>query len=72
MSRKVIKTAKGPFEVKPQEKSVFICQCGLSKNQPFCDGSHQKTLDEKDDQIYCYENGERKECDKKGCCEQKL
>ena len=73
MARKIIKTAKGPFEVKPQDKSIFICQCGLSKNQPFCDGSHNKTLDEKDDKIYSYEDGKRVECDdkEKGCCCQK-
>lgn len=27
-------------------KSVAICRCGKSKNQPYCDGSHkQKTED---------------------------
>ncbi len=24
-------------------KSYFWCACGLSKNQPFCDGSHKGT-----------------------------
>lgn len=23
------------------DKNYFWCSCGLSKNQPFCDGSHQ-------------------------------
>lgn len=62
MPRKIIKTAQEPFEVKAQKQSVWICQCGLSKNQPFCDGSHQKTLDESSDKIYEYdEQGKRKE-----------
>jgi len=55
MARKIIHTGKGPVEIKSQKKSVWICTCGLSKNQPFCDSSHKKTLDEKDDKIYEYD-----------------
>ena len=40
--RRVLKTANKPLEIKPQEKSVWICVCGLSKNQPYCEGSHKK------------------------------
>lgn len=29
-------------------------QCGLSKNQPFCDGSHKLTLDESEEKLYRY------------------
>lgn len=24
-------------------KTYYWCQCGLSKNQPYCDGSHSET-----------------------------
>ncbi len=62
MARRVIKTEKGPFEVKPQKQSVWICMCGLSKNQPFCDGSHQLCGGEQDNKIYEYDKkGHRKE-----------
>ncbi len=50
MSRIVVKTANGPLQVGDK----FICQCGLSKNQPFCDASHKKTEDENKDETYLY------------------
>ena len=35
-------TAPMPIEVE-ECKSYFWCACGLSSNQPFCDGSHKGT-----------------------------
>jgi CDGSH-type Zn-finger protein len=54
MARLVRREATGPIEVKPQEKSVWICACGLSQNQPFCDGSHKKTKAEKPGEVHVY------------------
>ena len=33
---------KAPFQVNVEAgKDYWWCACGLSKNQPFCDGSHK-------------------------------
>ena len=35
---------KAPYAVEVEEgKAYFWCACGRSKNQPFCDGSHEVT-----------------------------
>tara|TARA_B100000029_G_scaffold449811_1_gene473294 strand:- start:1021 stop:1263 length:243 start_codon:yes stop_codon:yes gene_type:complete len=34
---------KGPFKLKVEKgKTYSWCTCGLSKKQPFCDGSHRE------------------------------
>jgi len=53
--RKVLKTDNRPLEIKPQQESVWICMCGLSRNQPFCDGSHKTTRDEENGKTYEYD-----------------
>jgi CDGSH-type Zn-finger protein len=54
--RKVLKSELRPLEIKPQEKSVWICMCGLSKNQPFCDGSHKTIGEEETGKVYEYDD----------------
>jgi CDGSH-type Zn-finger protein len=44
MSETPIVAKKGPYPVEVTEgKNYYWCACGRSKNQPFCDGSHQGT-----------------------------
>ena len=34
---------KSPYKVKVEkDKTYFWCACGLSRQQPFCDGTHKK------------------------------
>ena len=50
------------MEIKVGSESKWICMCGLSKNQPFCDGNHKKTADEQAGKVYKYKpDGTRKE-----------
>lgn len=44
MSNDSIIAQKAPYAVEIKEgESYYWCACGRSKNQPFCDGSHQGT-----------------------------
>ncbi|MGZ5486608.1 MAG: CDGSH iron-sulfur domain-containing protein [Nitrososphaeraceae archaeon] len=54
MTRLVRKEDRGPMEVKVGNESKWICMCGLSNNQPFCDGAHKKTKDEQEGKVYQY------------------
>lgn len=61
MSREVTHEANGPaiFDEDDLEEhggDIAVCQCGLSDDKPFCDGSHQATADEEEGVRYKYEN----------------
>ena len=62
MARLVKHAENGPYEVpEGTELPIYVCGCGLSKNKPFCDGSHKKTRAEAAGEVYEYdENGNAK------------
>ncbi len=58
MARLVKCTEKAPYKLEAGDKTYYICMCGLTKNPPFCDGSHKRTKDEEEGKLYIYdENG---------------
>jgi len=60
MARLVEHERNSPYEIpEGTELPVYICACGLSKNKPFCDGSHKRTRDEEASAMYCYDEAGR-------------
>jgi CDGSH-type Zn-finger protein len=45
-----------PSDIDPEKGDVAVCQCGLSAEYPFCDGSHRTTREEATDELYRYED----------------
>ncbi len=64
MARLVKRTATGPYKVEVGTETKFICGCGLSKNQPYCDGTHKTTARTEDaSKLFWYDaQGNRREC----------
>ena len=62
MARIVQRTPQEPTKFVIDGKDQWFCKCGLSKNQPYCDGSHKLTRGEEPGKVYWYDDaGTRRE-----------
>jgi CDGSH-type Zn-finger protein len=56
MARLVKRTPMEPSKFVIDGKEQWLCKCGLSKNQPFCYGSHKMTKTEEPGKLYWYDD----------------
>lgn len=54
MARIVTLEATQPTPVIVGTETKWICACGLSKNKPFCDGTHKACKTEESGKVYRY------------------
>lgn len=59
MARLAYNDKKEPYELKDAKAPLWVCGCGLSKNKPFCDGSHKRCQDEEHNALYLYDDKSR-------------
>ena len=60
MARIVKRTHSEPYKLVIGGEEKYLCRCGLSKNQPFCDSSHKLAKTEEGGKLYWYDDAGRR------------
>ncbi len=55
MARVILSKRNRPYLIQVGGQNVAICACGLSKNKPYCDGTHKITRDEEEGKLFAYD-----------------